>query len=709
MPLRRSLLLVALTLLLLPTPAQAAGVVQPLWDITTPSGGPFPTDIFTTADPTQLTGRSVDLPKPNCATRPSDCEDVDVLNDLDGFNPQPRISIPFSGEINPATATSDSVFLVRLPDGAVTGINQVVWDPATDTLHVESDQLLDQHTRYLLVVTRKLLDAEGSPVATGMRRIHPLGPWFANRQYFRDLDLALLTKLPAGVARSDVVAASLFTTQSVTALLEKVRNQIKAATPAPASFLLGPGGSRTVFSLADVTSVVFTRQVRTAATPTLPMFTSSPLPTPALSLYPNSVGTIAFGAYDSPDYETAAKVIPAVGSATGTPVPQGVNRIQFNLFLPAGAAPAGGWPVAIYGHGFTDSMHGSPYAVASSMARRGIATVAINVVGHGGGALGTLTVSRTSGAPVTLAAGGRGIDQNGDGAIDSSEGSSAAPPYTLVSSRDGLRQTVIDLMQLVREIEVGMDVDGNGTRDLDASRISYFGQSFGGIYGTKFLAIEPNVRAGVPNVPGGSIIEIVRLSPVFRPLVWLSPRRPDTAAGEPAGPVPVQREHAAAEPAAGGEHGAGLGADPDGDREQRVGAAGGEPGALRTAPAEGAARGDAAEVDHPPVRARRPDRAQPDDVGDHPGGRPPAADDALPQRPRVRGEPGLPEEPALVPDADRRCSRAGRPGGARGPGSDRRLLRLGRDDGRRSGRARAALRDADGRAAAGGPGLHPVS
>ena len=51
-------------------------------------------------------------------------------------------------------------------------------------------------------------------------------------------------------------------------------------------------------------------------------------------------------------------------------------------------------------------------------------------------------------------------------------------------------------MQLVREIEVGMDVDGNGTRDLDPSKISYFGQSFGGIYGTKFLAVEPNVRAG---------------------------------------------------------------------------------------------------------------------------------------------------------------------------------------------------------------------
>ena len=66
-----------------------------------------------------------------------------------------------------------------------------------------------------------------------------------------------------------------------------------------------------------------------------------------------------------------------------------------------------------------------------------------------------------------------------------------------------------------------MDVDGDGAPDLDASRISYFGQSFGGIYGTKFLAVEPNVRLGVPNVPGGSIIEVARLGG-FRPLVWLS-------------------------------------------------------------------------------------------------------------------------------------------------------------------------------------------
>jgi hypothetical protein len=156
------------------------------------------------------------------------------------------------------------------------------------------------------------------------------------------------------------------------------------------------------------------------------------------------------------------------------------------------------------------------------MAGAGIATIAINVVGHGGGELGTLTVNRAVGAPVTFSAGGRGYDQDGDGSISSTEGVDAAAPAELVSNRDGLRQTVIDLMQFVRQLELGVDVDGNGTRDLDPQRISYFGQSFGGIYGTTLLAVEPAIRTGVPNVPGGPIIEIARLSPSFRPLVWLN-------------------------------------------------------------------------------------------------------------------------------------------------------------------------------------------
>jgi hypothetical protein len=66
---------------------------------------------------------------------------------------------------------------------------------------------------------------------------------------------------------------------------------------------------------------------------------------------------------------------------------------------------------------------------------------------------------------------------------------------------DGIRQTAADLMQLVRVIEVGIDVNGDGQADLDPSRIYYLGNSLGGGYGTVFLAVEPDVRAGALSAP----------------------------------------------------------------------------------------------------------------------------------------------------------------------------------------------------------------
>src|SRR6476646_7214497 len=111
----------------------------------TSAGQIFPSNLYTTADATQITGLRVDLPQPNCATHASDCADIAVLDTLDGFNIQPRISIPFSGPIDLATVSSSTIFIVG-PQDALVGINQAVWDPLTNTLHVESDELLAQDT-----------------------------------------------------------------------------------------------------------------------------------------------------------------------------------------------------------------------------------------------------------------------------------------------------------------------------------------------------------------------------------------------------------------------------------------------------------------------------------------------------------------------------------------------------------------------------------
>src|SRR5207237_9656948 len=130
------------------------------------------------------------------------------------------------------------------------------------------------------------------------------------------------------------------------------------------------------------------------------------------------------------------------GPRAGVRAIQSTTTLCCNLFVPSGTPPAGGWPVAIFGHGFTDSKQGAPLAVASTMAHHGIATIAINVVGHGGGGTtGTLTIIPFAGAPVVVPDGGRGIDQDGNGTIDSTEGSAAGGANASVSNRAGLRQT----------------------------------------------------------------------------------------------------------------------------------------------------------------------------------------------------------------------------------------------------------------------------
>src|SRR5262249_2234592 len=59
-----------------------AAPVRARFDLGSPASGPHPSDRFTVADDSQLTGRRVRLPFPDCAVRVSDCEDLRVLNTL---------------------------------------------------------------------------------------------------------------------------------------------------------------------------------------------------------------------------------------------------------------------------------------------------------------------------------------------------------------------------------------------------------------------------------------------------------------------------------------------------------------------------------------------------------------------------------------------------------------------------------------------------
>jgi len=482
----------------------------------------FPTDRLTVADPGQLTGRRVRLSLVNCFAAPSSCDEIGLLNGLDGWSVNPRMSLAFTAPIALDSVTRSSVFVLPLGDdvaAAPVGLSRLVWDAGTTTLYAKPERVLRQGRTHALVVTSRVRDADGGPLRA------PAGARAA-------LDPRLAKRLEAlGIPASDAVASAVFTTQSVTAGIERMREQIDARPAPRIRFALAPGSAKSVYARAGLESIVFTRQAATAGADRF----AAPVALNLAVVPAAEVWTIAVGAFDSASFLTGSRHIPR-GPSSKAPAVLGAERVHVTIFLPEGAMPAAGWPVVIFGHGFGNDRNAIPPLVAGTFARRGFATAAINVVGHGGGPEGTLAIKESGKEPVILPAGGRGLDIDGDGKIGVTEGVATAQrgPLALVSSRDGLRQTVADLMQLIRAIRRGVDVDGDGRSDLDGDRIYYAGQSFGGIYGTLLMAVDPLPRAGVLNVPGAPIAEIARQAPVFRPLLLeqLRVRKPSLVNGE---------------------------------------------------------------------------------------------------------------------------------------------------------------------------------
>jgi hypothetical protein len=488
------------------------GGVTVRFDPSSPDTGPFPTDALTVADPAQKTGRRINIPLPDCQRRSSDCEELAVVNEYDGFSLFPRIRARFSGPVDTATLR-EGIFFVAFenltneeyglgPTGKVIPINQVIYDPQTHSVYAKPDELLDQHRRYALIVTSAVRDQTGDPIQPDQEFLRCLSE--PSNSYCRELagQIGRITALAERLGWTRrVIAASVFTTMSATVWLEKVRDLLPA-------ILLGfqRTGLKSAFNIADLATIVFRRQVRRNPS----QFQDVPVSMALL----DGVGRIVFGSYRSPNFLNPEQLIPQSPTGVSTTLPAATAEIQFHVLLPATAKPPSGYPVVIAGHAYTGNRFGFTANVASTLAKAGYAIIAIGVVGHGSGAEGKVVLTEKNGAAAELPAGGRSIDMNGDGAIDVGEGCfSLRGPFGF---RDCLRQTVVDLMQLVRLIRAETDVDGDGTVDLDSSRIYYTSLSLGSFYGTILAAVEPGVSALVLNVGGASMLDSLRWSPSFQ-------------------------------------------------------------------------------------------------------------------------------------------------------------------------------------------------
>jgi dienelactone hydrolase len=520
--------------------ASPASGVHPLFDLSSPERSPFPSDRFTVADDEQNTARRVNLPMPDdCTAEASECGDVAILNQLDGFNLNARIAVPFDGDIDPSSITSQTVFLVSLGDalarheavlaeedenfdpgdvqlaGTTVGINHIVWTPETRELSFRPDQTLDQHTTYVLAVTTGVRDGNGTPigVAEGFSNFRRDLAHDHDRYYRRALLTATWAVGRVFGGGVEVAALSVFTTQTATHIVERMHEAIYAAPAPTLDFNVGLAGERAVFADAEISTLTQNAEINVGG-PLTPQ-------TINLAQYraqvPGAVGTVAFGTYRTLDFTTRpSSHIAPIPTRTGTLAATGEVVVAFDLWLPAGARPAGGWPVQIYGHGVNGSKD-SGARMAAIAASRGLATITINGMSRGLGPRTTMTLRRTNNTTVTFAAPGLGYDQNGDGMIGVHEPRRAAAPYHLFNSTATVAQTTAQHFALVRALQAGVDGDGDGAPDLDGARIYYVGQSLGGPVGMLAFAFEPALRAAAFASGSATLPYQPLLSPSDRP------------------------------------------------------------------------------------------------------------------------------------------------------------------------------------------------
>jgi hypothetical protein len=246
----------------------------------------FPSNSLTVPDRSQLTGLRVALPTAGCGA-PTVCGLAQRLNELDGFDLDPRLAITFSAPVDPAQI-AQRITVQEARGGWRTGVDRVVYDPATTTVYAHPAEQLAPGTTYKLSV-------QGGP---------------ANK-----------------------AAQDTFTTLSGTDGLLDMQRQIDLGGRALTAVGVTPG--LRVEGVFPVTGTTVEWLPDTgAATPTaVPQLAVGALP---------AGSTLVFGSYLAPKWLRPDVTIRQTPTRDVGPLPVSAARLPFVAVLPSGTAPAGG-------------------------------------------------------------------------------------------------------------------------------------------------------------------------------------------------------------------------------------------------------------------------------------------------------------------------------------------------------------------------------
>lgn len=486
---------------------QTAGF--PIFDPT--SGNlPFPNDLFFSGS----TDGTLNLP---IADGTSSSDPKYALNALDGFSTSAPLSVSFSKAMDATTINAAvKVYEVStsLTTKAVESITATlalgtdyVLSLGTDgkTLAVVPLKPLKPKTSYMVVVTNQMKDSDGLTAATGLvysylKLATPLVDGTGTSQVTGLPDSSAVSLEPVrqftqaqlgyavaqgGLKKEDIVMSWSFTTTSTVDVLAKVTTGVTNTTMAvmdttQTTAAFGGSGAAKVYAGTITVPYYQTAAAKGSTDAANPALTKH-----WVNAQGNEVTWISAAQGDAPA-KTADVTIPVLMTVPTT----GSN-----------------WKVAIFQHGIT-SNRSALLAMGDSLAAAGYVGVAIDMPLHG--------ITPTDGAAAlrnnAVTERTFDMDADNDGTVDSS-GKHFINLTSLLTARDNLRQTVVDLVHVKAALGsiTGLDVNEND--------VSFIGHSLGGMVGALFVNQATDLKAAVYGMPGLQAAYLLDASATFGPVI----------------------------------------------------------------------------------------------------------------------------------------------------------------------------------------------
>jgi hypothetical protein len=467
---RRILLLISITA----CGDSGGGSPTTIPDTCNPLGGqgcllPWPSSMYTRADPSTATGVRLDLPidgmPVNATNVPVDPAPLNAR--WDGFSPTGPIlamfprgvsteGLPSFKDPTASLAPTSPIVLLDLDRGERTAffaeVDQNILDDVDRALVIRPLVRLKEKTRYAVAIRRTVKSADGSPL--------PISPGFAalrdgtsfehpRMAAMRSTSQQMFDKLAAaGVAKDDLVLAWDFTTASDAMLRADLTAMRAAALPA-----IGDAGSRLTFTAQEQ-----------PATP---------------RSHKRYLGT-----FKSPGFLTNGEADDSVlaRDATGAPQLRGLRDAQFAAVIPACVTDANQSlprPTIIFGHGLFGSAMGflDDRFVQDLAEDHCLVMIAGDFIGL------TARQVLTAANAVSDLNRGAGVTEK-------------------------LAQSIIDFIALESiargPMAASPEFTVGGKRVIDPANTFYVGGSLGGIMGNVLMAYDPSFTRGVLAVPGGN-------------------------------------------------------------------------------------------------------------------------------------------------------------------------------------------------------------